>query len=192
MGRKLVAGLVFAVCFAYFLYIPYPDQCDFPILVKVFYSLLKVLDFAGGVSVWFGGRYSTPYKLTDYNLAKSSDVMTTIAMFDGVEVAIYHPKEFAKNRPGSAMIYFHGGGFTIGSIASYASVTMKIAEKTGMLVIVPEYRLAPDHPFPAGFDDCLRVTKHFIERAHDFDVDPNKIVLSGDSADLKTRPTLFR
>nr|XP_039258058.1 arylacetamide deacetylase-like [Styela clava] len=136
----------------------------------------------GGVSVWLGGRYSTPYKLTDYNLAKSSDVITTIAMFDGVEVAIYHPKEFAKKRPGSAMIYFHGGGFTIGSIASYASLTMKIAEKTGMLVIVPEYRLVPDHPFPAGFDDCLRVTKHFIERAREFDVDPNKIVLSGDSA----------
>nr|XP_039257554.1 arylacetamide deacetylase-like [Styela clava] len=182
MGRRLL-GFLFASWLAYRLYVPLPDYCDFPIKIKGLYSLFNAFDLAGNVFELFGGSYSTPFHLTDYDPGDNlKEITTTTKTLAGRQVDIHRPIGFPKKKSGSAIIFLHGGGWTIGSRAAYAVVTRKIAKETNMMVFVPEYRLAPDHPFPAGFEDCLKVTKEIIKRARDFDINPNKIVLAGDSA----------
>jgi len=61
-------------------------------------------------------------------------------------------------------------------------VIQQLAAETGFVVMSPDYRRAPQHPFPAPYDDCLKSTLEFIDRAPEFHVNPKQIVLSGDSA----------
>ena len=69
---------------------------------------------------------------------------------DGVPVRIYEPE----GEPTGLMVYFHGGGMCVGSIASMDNVAREIADVCGAVVVSVEYRLAPENPFPAGLDDC--------------------------------------
>jgi len=77
------------------------------------------------------------------------------------------------------MLYFHGGGYTIGSSHSHRSLVGKIAKKSGVIALLIEYRKAPEHPFPAALEDALASYKRLIyERGKR----PEDIVLAGDSA----------
>src|SRR5689334_21891469 len=59
--------------------------------------------------------------------------------------------------PGKAIIYFHGGGYMLGSSKSHQAIIAGIAENAGIDILVPNYRLAPEHPYPAAVDDALTV-----------------------------------
>ncbi len=61
-------------------------------------------------------------------------------------------------QPGGTVLYFHGGGFVLGSLDSHQIVTARLAADTGLDVIAVDYRLAPEHRAPAAHDDCLEVT----------------------------------
>lgn len=80
------------------------------------------------------------------------------------------------------IVYFHGGGFCIGSIALMDNVAREIAHATGAAVISVEYRLAPEHPFPAGLDDCEAVTRWALANAPSYGVPEGAVVLAGESA----------
>lgn len=73
----------------------------------------------------------------------------------GVPVRRYQP---ASARPGT-IVFFHGGGWMLGSIDTHDILAARLAEATRLRVISVEYRLAPEHPYPAGLDDCLAVTR---------------------------------
>ncbi|MFD4644456.1 alpha/beta hydrolase [Lentzea sp. NPDC058436] len=81
-----------------------------------------------------------------------------------------------------ALVFFHGGGWVIGSRAGYDHVCRHLAERTGHRVLSADYRLAPEHPFPAAVDDALAVFDDVVARAAEFGVDPERIVVGGDSA----------
>ncbi|MGY6704877.1 alpha/beta hydrolase [Roseinatronobacter sp.] len=76
------------------------------------------------------------------------------------------------------MLYFHGGGYVMGSVRTHAALAAYLTRRTGFQTCLPEYRLAPEHPFPAAFEDALNVWNSLIARGHD----PARIVLGGDSA----------
>ena len=80
------------------------------------------------------------------------------------------------------LIFFHGGGFVVGNIDSYSKVCTRIANITEHIVLAVDYRLAPEHPFPAGLEDCYAVVKEVMKsnllNAHYND----KLTLIGDSA----------
>lgn len=59
-----------------------------------------------------------------------------------------------QGRPAGLVVYLHGGGWVIGAIADYEVLARKLCVETGCAVLVPDYRLAPEHPFPAGLEDC--------------------------------------
>ena len=77
-----------------------------------------------------------------------------------------------------AVLYLHGGGYTIGSPANYRGVTGAYAKAFGLPVLAPDYRLAPEHPFPAALDDALAAWQHLLASGYR----PEQIVLAGDSA----------
>jgi acetyl esterase len=69
-----------------------------------------------------------------------------------VPVRVYEPMT---QRPRPVVVYLHGGGFMIGDIDSHDGHARRIADRVGVTVVNVGYRLAPEHPFPAGYDDCL-------------------------------------
>lgn len=81
--------------------------------------------------------------------------------------------------PHGAVLYLHGGGYAVGSPATHRSLAARLAHQTGATVYVPDYRLAPEHPFPAALDDAELA---FLELVESAGYRPDQIALSGDSA----------
>ena len=71
-----------------------------------------------------------------------------------VPIRIYR----SEGQPTGILVYFHGGGFVLGSIGLMDNVARELAYASGAVVISVEYRLAPENPYPAGLDDCMAVT----------------------------------
>lgn len=78
----------------------------------------------------------------------------------------------------AVVIYIHGGSFIFGSIASHAEMIARVAVATGARVLALEYRLAPEHPFPAGLDDVMSAYRWVLSQG----VAADKVVFAGDSA----------
>lgn len=76
------------------------------------------------------------------------------------------------------VLYFHGGGYVMGNPRTHAALAGYLTRKTGYQTCLPDYRLAPEHPFPAAFDDAVHAWESLIARGHD----PARIALGGDSA----------
>jgi acetyl esterase len=103
-----------------------------------------------------------------------------IAGGDGqpLSIRIYRPE--ADNR--TLMIWLHGGGWALGSLESHDSLCRSICRKADASVIAVNYRLAPEHPFPAGLEDTFATYHWAREHARELGCDPETIVLAGDSA----------
>ena len=84
--------------------------------------------------------------------------------------------------PSPAMVYFHGGGFVQGDLDSHHALCAKLAKWWGGVVIAVDYRLAPEHPFPAGVDDATAAYLDVVRRADEFGLDPKSVGVGGDSA----------
>ena len=84
--------------------------------------------------------------------------------------------------PTGLVVYFHGGGHVMGSIGIMDNVAREIAHASGAAVISVEYRLAPEHPFPEGLDDCEAVARWALAHAADFDTAPDLVTVAGESA----------
>ena len=82
------------------------------------------------------------------------------------------------DEPSTRLLYLHGGGYMLGSAFGYRHVSGALALAAGTGALVPDYRLAPEHPFPAGLDDVLAAYRWLIDRG----TDPEQIVLAGDSS----------
>jgi acetyl esterase len=80
------------------------------------------------------------------------------------------------------LLYFHGGGFTIGSIQTHDNLCRSLAAKSGVMVLSLDYRLAPEHPFPAAPDDALDTLIWIRSNAAMLGIDATRIALGGDSA----------
>ena len=81
-----------------------------------------------------------------------------------------------------ALIFFHGGGWVIGTIDTHDVVCRALCEALEAVVVSVDYRLAPEHPFPAAADDCTAATKWVAEHGEEIGVDGTRLALCGDSA----------
>jgi acetyl esterase len=78
------------------------------------------------------------------------------------------------------LLYLHGGGKVVGGLDSHDDICAELAERAGLIVVAVDYRLAPEHRFPAAFDDCWAVLEALADGRLGFDMD--RIVVAGDSA----------
>ena len=81
-----------------------------------------------------------------------------------------------------ALLYFHGGGWVIGNLETHDSTCRRLANKSRCQVIAIDYRLAPEHPFPAPTDDGIEAFRHIRDNAAMFGADPARLAVGGDSA----------
>jgi acetyl esterase len=79
-------------------------------------------------------------------------------------------------------IHFHGGGFVLGNLESHDHVCRHLCLASGSVVMAVDYRLAPEHKFPAATEDALAATRWAAEHAAEIGIDPRRIALAGDSA----------
>jgi acetyl esterase len=96
-----------------------------------------------------------------------------------IPIRIYTPKG---DGPFPVVLFLHGGGFTIGSIASHDPVAQQIAAQAEAIVVSVDYRLAPEHPFPAAVDDSYAALEWVAANAASFGGDPTRLGITGDSA----------
>lgn len=80
------------------------------------------------------------------------------------------------------VLYLHGGGWTLGDLEGYDEQCRAVAATVGAVVVALEYRLAPEHPFPAAVDDAWAALCWLADHADDLDVDAERLVVAGDSA----------
>jgi len=100
---------------------------------------------------------------------------------DGVPVRLYWPEDSGEE-PLPVVLWNHGGGFVMGSLDGYDPVVRALCVTTGCLVVSVDYRLAPEHPFPAQVEDALTVARWAHAHIADHGGDPDRMVLAGDSA----------
>jgi acetyl esterase len=100
-----------------------------------------------------------------------------------IPARIYTPTKLSKaGGLAPALVFFHGGGWVIGDLDSHDVVCRKLAHEGELLVVSVDYRLAPEHKFPAATDDAIAATKWVAENAKQLGIDASRLTVGGDSA----------
>ncbi|MBB5390083.1 MULTISPECIES: alpha/beta hydrolase [unclassified Herbaspirillum] len=97
-----------------------------------------------------------------------------------VPVRVYRPLAFQGRIP--TVVFFHGGGFVLGSVELMDDIVRKLCRDTGAVVVSADYRLAPEHPFPAAHDDALAATRWALKNVETLGGDPLRVAVAGESA----------
>ncbi|MDO8295351.1 MAG: alpha/beta hydrolase [Caulobacter sp.] len=97
-----------------------------------------------------------------------------------LKARLYAPRRAPATTPG--LVYFHGGGFVIGNLDTHDDFLRRLCKASGVRVLSIDYRLAPEHPFPAAHDDALAATRWAFDHAAEIGFDPARIAVGGDSA----------
>ena len=96
-----------------------------------------------------------------------------------VPVRVYTPSQESRL---PALVYFHGGGWVLGNLETHDATCRALARRAACVVVAIDYRLAPEHEFPAAFDDCLAAVQWVVANATDLGIDPSRVAVGGDSA----------
>lgn len=113
-------------------------------------------------------------------VARVRDIQVPVAGDDHILVRLYQPRHPVDGVP--AILFAHGGGFTIGSARQYDRLCRHIANQTGAVVLNVDYRLAPEHAAPTAADDVVHAWRWLTEQAGDLGIDRERMAVMGDSA----------
>jgi len=97
-----------------------------------------------------------------------------------VPARLYVPQGAGRRSP--ALLYLHGGGWVIGSPDTHDRLTRELAAAIGIRVVAPAYRLAPEHPYPEGLDDCVDAARWVGGHGEALGIDADRLLIGGDSA----------
>lgn len=118
-------------------------------------------------------------KLTPPDLASIETIQIPGPSDEPLTVRLFYPRG---QGPFGACLYFHGGGWVLNSIDTHDDVARRIAEASGHVVVSVDYRLAPEHKYPAAIEDGYAALKWTAENAGRLNIDSSRISVSGDSA----------
>jgi acetyl esterase len=96
-----------------------------------------------------------------------------------IPVRVYRPEA---SGPTPTVVFFHGGGWVIGDLDTHDEPARRICRDVGAVVVSVDYRMAPEAPFPAPYDDCLAATRHVAAHIDAFGGDATRLAVAGDSA----------
>ncbi|OQV18014.1 putative Arylacetamide deacetylase [Hypsibius exemplaris] len=195
---KITAVATFlAIGFAYF-YSPVPDAAaveDQWIIRKLYaFNQASKLVARIGVMLGFDSAINITRSFRSMNakhIAKDTfDITTEDFEFDGVPVAVHRKTAWLKATNGKdaagslrpAIVYIHGGGWIYSFREIFAMMERYFVQQLDVVVVSVEYRLAPEHPHPQPFLDCVTAVKYLHRHAAEFGVDPAQISIAGDSA----------
>ncbi|WP_291883650.1 alpha/beta hydrolase [Chryseobacterium sp.] len=155
-----------------------------PELIKITEHLQKIQVFDAQNEVDMSRK---GYETMAVQLNGKKEAVKTIEEFNipqkdhQIPLRMYKPNG-SQNEKSSAIIYLHGGWFVSGSFETHDSIVRKLANATGSIIVFIDYRLAPEFPFPAGFEDCISTVEWIIKNAENLNIDKSKIGIIGDSA----------
>lgn len=144
------------------------------------WTLWLPLSITSTIHIWCMRRVHLPMAPPDPAVTISHRIVPGDGARPDVPVFVYEPPE--RSRPSGALLWIHGGGYVIGSTEQYHHNCCDYATRAGIVVVSVEYRLAPEHPFPAGLEDCYAALRWLHAHAADLGVDPARIAVGGDSA----------
>jgi acetyl esterase len=113
----------------------------------------------------------------------SVEPLTIPSPAGSIPARVYTPTRLRKvNGLAPGLVFFHGGGWVIGDLDSHDVVCRKLADEGELMVVSVDYRLAPEHKFPAAVDDAIASTKWIAENARQLGIDASRLMVGGDSA----------
>jgi acetyl esterase len=114
---------------------------------------------------------------------KSVQPLAIPAPHGSIPSRVYTPLKLRDaNGLAPCLVFFHGGGWTIGDLDSHDVVCRKLADEGQLIVVSVDYRVAPEHKFPAAVEDAATATSWIADNAKQFGIDASRLVVGGDSA----------
>jgi acetyl esterase len=99
-----------------------------------------------------------------------------------IPIRVYRDEGIEDSDPAPVLVYYHGGGWVLGTLDSIDGVCRRLARRGECVVVSVDYRLAPEHPFPAAVDDAFAALRWAAENADAFGGDPDRLAVGGTSA----------
>jgi acetyl esterase len=129
-------------------------------------------------------QYDETHSIFDMPLPEVAKAEDKLISGPGGEIPlrIYHPLDAVKGSLLPVLVYFHGGGWLIGSIKTHDRLCRYLANAAKAVVVSVDYRLAPEDKFPAGFDDCVAAVNWVAKNASQIGADARQLAVGGDSA----------
>ncbi len=100
----------------------------------------------------------------------------------GREIAVRVYRPATGDGPWPVVVFFHGGGFVVCTLETHDPYCRALATEAGVMVVSVDYRLAPEHKFPAGLEDCIAATEWVLAHARELGADGSRVFVAGDSA----------
>jgi acetyl esterase len=114
---------------------------------------------------------------------KSVQPLAIPSPYGSIPARIYSPMRLRKtNGLAPCLVFFHGGGWVIGDLDSHDVVCRKLADEGQLVVVSVDYRLAPEHKFPAAVEDAITATKWIADNSRQLGIDASRLTVGGDSA----------
>jgi len=169
-----------------------PPQIDGQTLASDIHALIRLAALAGTTS-FTGGLPPAEARVANRLGAETTTARPPIPMarIEAVEIPgqggtiparFYVPGRLPVGAPAPSLVYFHGGGWVIGDLETHDGVCRFLAAAAGTTVLSVDYRLAPEHPFPAAVEDSWAAFNWAIDNASELGIDPARIGVCGDSA----------
>lgn len=150
------------------------------------YRLIPKLTFAGDVDdldpVVARRAYNLARKPYVWPLDTVGNVTSVARNHDGTPALRLFRPLAPLSHERDTYIFLHGGGWTLGDLATYEPLCRRLANRLNANIVWVEYRLAPEHPYPAAIDDAVAATRFIFSHAGSLGLDPNRVSLIGDSA----------
>ena len=149
---------------------------------KAVKAILNVLSY-GGIEVESARRLADIKKLDPIRIFLRKLDMEIYNGDYKVPIRLFFPDEkMEEHGAKEAILFFHGGGWTTESVETYDRVCARMAQSTGQIVVSVEYRLAPEHRFPTGLEDCYAAAQAMLRGEILLEVTPENVTIMGDSA----------